>query len=149
MSRRLELIENGALGSLITVAAPSQIGDGISNRRELGNFYLDFGDVRKRQALHVLAGSMWNTVEREQLAHRRASISATLAIVRFIRSLNRTGSAAPLVQAQNISTAHYIGSEACENRSRHRSINCTRISCNDHTPMRAGLTILAAVGAAA
>jgi predicted CXXCH cytochrome family protein len=34
-------------------------------------------------------------------------------LVLFIRSLNQAGNATPALQAQNLSTAHYVGSEAC------------------------------------
>jgi hypothetical protein len=58
----LELIEDRAFRSLITVAALGQLRDGGAHGGELRDLAIDRGDMLKREALHFTTGPLAITI---------------------------------------------------------------------------------------
>jgi hypothetical protein len=54
----LELVENRAFRSLITVASLGQLGDGGAHRREFRDLAIDRSDMLKGEALHLATADL-------------------------------------------------------------------------------------------
>src|SRR5258707_1331417 len=81
MRRCPEVVEDRAVGPVVALTTFGEVGDRVSDCRQLGDLAIELADVLQRQMLHLPAGTLPVLIERQQrrnVLERESEIACTM-----------------------------------------------------------------------